>query len=1009
MAVWIGLLATGGLATAADQRLELAPGWNLISIQVRGDGADGSWSVAQLTNRFVGPTNSAPAPSGLQIWAYETTTGNFTGQIPSIADFPDNASLTHLKPGRGYWLRADAKATLALTGPAVTGTVDLPAGSWSLFGLIGVTEGADRDFELAAVFGTRLADVEELWTWSPELKRYVGYKPTARPALLELTHVRPGRGYWIRPRAGIRLDASLETLLPPDVDLPPLADRTGANADAELPRGDEDAPFDLDRDKRLDSARTQRTLMFEAGISSQTFSIRRSAGSEIAGLSQWSLSADVPWIEFSPTNGVVGTETDGVVVTVNRAGLLPREYEGKLFVDTPSGTVVLTNRMVVPTAEGDYRGAATLTRVNGKDIPLGKVDLHLSLFDDPPEAGQPTGRFFRGVINRDEALLFPQDVLLRGVFYAGHDFTLTTTFTMPTGDRNMPPYETFRTPRNDVEREGRNFGDIDENGNGRLDNLNPFPFPVRRQVTLLGRRVDDGVLTGTYIEALPDLIAGTSVYLEGTFRLERQRLTPSRKTAFIGRSTGDPLTIGGSALSEQRSPITVANPVTVQAVQVRLDVSHPSASNLVYRLISPGGQSAALVQSNGVWVAFGLEGSQEAGKWELEVAWDPSTVERGRLVGWELSLVGLNLRTVTATIQRAEGNTVEPFPGARLTLIGGNVPRETNAPGATVQFTGLSEDSYVLRAEYPGYRPTQVAFTLSNTNLVLEPLVLRPYTNTFPELVAEPFVGTAPLFSRQVLRVSPRYVRETFGTLADAVWTLGNGVRITNSGPAALLAVENVFTNGGHFVNTVRLRGTNGTAVTLTNRVHAHSQVPNLATTALQAQPTFIQPIAFIGSGSALPTLSTGQTTNLIRLPEGSTIARLSRTGTTLATEGRDVAAFDYYLTNAPSSGTGFTHPPILVRQLDFFYQAKVGDSNTWTRMRPGAPPLKPSPAMLAEYPGLTNDTWQPYTKQPPSRFRLEVTLGGTVFGPFEFPRRAWADETARVGDLILQTGRIEP
>ncbi len=31
MAVWIGLLATGGLATAADQRMELAPGWNLIS------------------------------------------------------------------------------------------------------------------------------------------------------------------------------------------------------------------------------------------------------------------------------------------------------------------------------------------------------------------------------------------------------------------------------------------------------------------------------------------------------------------------------------------------------------------------------------------------------------------------------------------------------------------------------------------------------------------------------------------------------------------------------------------------------------------------------------------------------------------------------------------------------------------------------------------------------------------------------------------------------------------
>jgi hypothetical protein len=31
LAAWIGLIAMGSLATAADQRLELVLGWNLIS------------------------------------------------------------------------------------------------------------------------------------------------------------------------------------------------------------------------------------------------------------------------------------------------------------------------------------------------------------------------------------------------------------------------------------------------------------------------------------------------------------------------------------------------------------------------------------------------------------------------------------------------------------------------------------------------------------------------------------------------------------------------------------------------------------------------------------------------------------------------------------------------------------------------------------------------------------------------------------------------------------------
>lgn len=992
-------------AQTATQTLELAPGWNLVSIQVVGPDSGGEWSIGQLTNRFRTNGAAAPAPSNLQFWAYEAQTGGFTGRIPEQPDFPDNERLTRLQPGRGYWIQVGAKATLALDGPVTSTPVELPAGAWTLFGLPGVAAGADLDFELSSVFGTRLADIEELWTWSPELKRYVGYKPGARPALLELTHIRPGQGYWIRARAAIRLDAAIETLLPPDVDQPPLADRSGTNATAEIPHGPlkEDAPFDLDADGKLDSAQTQRTLLFAPGVRSQGFSVRRSSGPEVGGLSQWEVSSPQPWIALSPTNGVVGSETDTITVTVNRAGLAVGTYLGRIELRTPSETRLLDVRMVVPTAEGDYRGAATITRVNGKDISLGKVDLHLSLFNDPPPAGEVLGRYFHAVINRDEALLFPQDALLRGVFYDGLNFSLTTTFTMPAGDRNMPPYETFKTPKSTVENEGRAFGDIDENGNGRLDNLNPFPFPVRRQVTLLGRRVDDDVLEGTYVEALPDVIQGTSVYMEGTFRLERLRLEPSRRTAFIGRSQGDPLSIGGSLGSEQVSSIEVSNPISLSEAIVRINVNHPATSNLVYRLVSPQTNSFALVESNGVWVARGLSGNEGAGSWKLVVSWDPSVTERGRLVDWELNLIGFNYRTVTATIQRDLGTGPQPFAGARLTLIGGNVPSGTNASSPTHVFTELTEDSYVLRAEYPGYRPAQLAFTLANTNMVLPPLVLRPFDNPTPELVAEPFVGSAPLFSRQVLRMSPAYVTTNFGTLVEAIWTMGNGTRLTNSGAAAMQAVENTYTNGGHYTNTVRLRGSNGRMVTLSNWVHAHALAPNLATLPLQDHPLFLQPVAFIGSGSALPVVASARVTNRILLPEGNTLFKVSNAGANQPDQGRDVAAFDFQI---PDPGN-LTNP--WIRNLEFFYQADPAKPETWTRMRTNSAPLKPSPSMLAEYPGVRRDPWVAYTSQPAMRYRMEVTLGGTVFGPFEYPGRPWADESARVGGLILQTGRIEP
>jgi len=51
---------------------------------------------------------------------------------------------------------------------------------------------------------------------------------------------------------------------------------------------------------------------------------------------------------------------------------------------------------------------------------------------------------------------------------------------MKAGDRNAPPYDVF--PGNAKDR--------DTNGDGKVDVMNPFPYGIRREVTLLGQIVD---------------------------------------------------------------------------------------------------------------------------------------------------------------------------------------------------------------------------------------------------------------------------------------------------------------------------------------------------------------------------------------------------------------------------------------------------------------------------------------------------------------------------------------
>lgn len=975
-----------------EQRIPLARGWNLISLQVSGAEANDGFRIGQPDASLVRASQPGQTSAVVQLWAYDPGQG-FTGRVPEKADFPDNARLETIVPGPGYWLYVNDPATLILRGQAWNGVVDIPGNEWALVGFPGVVQAEGEVFDLGSLFGGQLPDVEEIWTWDAGLRRFVGYQPYGRPPMGDLRGVEPGKGYWVKLRRPFRAQAQPVTFLPPDVDVAPLADRT-ENSDGEIPQGDEDKPFDLDGDGRLDSAISQRTVVFDVGVNTQTLSLANRG----TGLISWTVDNAIPWLTNSPSAGVVGTETDTITLSANRAQLLrenkpPGRYTNVFtlyFGDTP---FLFTAIVVIPTSAGDYRGAATIARVNGKEIPLGKVDLHLSLFDDEPTpAGAWTGRYFHAVINRDQALLFPQDAFLRGVFYSGNNFTLTTTFTMPAGDRNMPPYETFRTPAPGNAPGGILFNDLDQNGNGQLDNLNPFPFPVGRQITLIGARTEDGLLEGTYVEAVKDAIANQVIYLEGTFSLTRESLQPSQRTAYVGRSEATSESIGGSVSSSYTNTVEVPNSIVISQALVRINISGAASTNFNFTLISPMTNSFELVETNGYWLARGVNGNQGQGTWQLVVSWDGSANadnERSRFLDWELNLIGFNYRSVTVHLLRDTGTAQVPLAGANLTLIGGYGLNPVTGAPSDYTFNELTEDSYVLRADYPGYQSASVSFTLGNTNLDLAPLVLRPFVNTIADLRAEPFVGSAPLFVRHIPRV-PRVQFEALGTNVVGEWFLGNGERRTvQSAPDA--PIEITYTNAGFFSNVLVLTGSAGT-LSLTNTVHAHALVPDPLLPELAS--TYIQPIVHIGS-LASDAVVEPHTTNVAIIVEGRTNRLLNvRSGTVPGESQRDVAGFDFI------RGIETISNRLVTNLLNFSYQSPI-------RMRSGNPPLLITDTIRKEYPEGAG--FQLYTNLPPRRIRMEITLGGSVFGPFEYPNRPWRDETAKVGDILLQTGRIEP
>lgn len=1042
------LLITPALlaAPATNQTLVLRTGWNLISIQV----GDTPLSVANFKSSFDDPSKV------IEIWGHNASgnpsaPGNWNFNKPLIAGLTND--LTSLSPGKGYWVKiGGGTATSILTGPAWSGTVQLLPG-WNLVGFPGLNLESSERQELSAVFGSSFDRIQQVWTYDSSSSTHVGYDITAIPQLKTLSSVQPGAGYWVYSIASsaINLTPLPYVALPPDSDASPpqpAVPYVGTNPryigrQIRIPAADgSDAAYDINGNGILDDAFTQTTILFEKTADTVSITVGNQGG---AGVLNWTLENNVPWLYTAPADprtwptgvtsrprlasGVVSSDKDTLLLYADRTGMNPGRKSGDSITLWVGGQAFPISLLLdTASIDGDWRGSATTTRVGGRNVSLGEVRLSLNTFSN----GGVESSGFRSVLNREQSILFPRDVYMDGVFYASNQFKLTTNFEMKAGDRNAPPYDTFPSDAKD-----RDF-----NGDGKVDVMNPFPFGLRREVTLLGTRVTPNRLEGTYIESIRGMLPPLAmnnlitdqvqflndafltqsqpVFIEGTFVLERQTFTPTKRSVF-NQSADLQLGIGGSDPTQRQTTFNVATPVTVQGVTLSLNLNYPDPALLRISLVSPLGTGYVIHDfgdssqppTSLQIPANTFAGENGSGDWTLLIEWDGESGERGTLASWGLNIEGVSTHQATGRIVSG-GN---PLTGATIRLEGGVTTQtftSSSVAGQEGTFTipNLTENDYTLFISKPGYATTTFTYFVSENDVAIGDISISPLAITEPAITAAPpigYAGTQPLHVEFTLDLPLGFQGTTIAWDFD-----GNGTTDATgpiNGPLSQTTFE-YPTPGIYLAKATLSGGTLGTPIQKTQSIHVHR-----ATADPGGAGTQITLTGFVGSFAARADVASAspaanavdqletQTTTVSWL--GTPPTSRSLTSGYVPQESKpDLASFDLDRFPYAWSSTANTAPGIedsdMGSQTSVSGAAANGPAYIAYNASQSKYVLRAALATDPAYdrtPGVYQAYSIPSGLTKPNRFRIVTAFGGAVFN----------NTASTVGDLKIQPGRTLP
>jgi subtilisin-like proprotein convertase family protein len=1038
-------------APDATQTLILRTGWNLVSIQV----GSAPMPVGTFNSKFDDPAKV------IEIWGYNASgnpnaPGNWNFSKPVIPGLTND--LTTIEPGKGYWVKiGGGTATAMLTGPAWSGTVRLLPG-WNLVGFSGLDFGSSERQELSAIFGSNFDRIQQVWTFDSASSTHIGYDLTAIPQLKTLTSVQPGLGYWVYSIASTAIDLTAQpyVALPPDSDASPpqpAIPYAGSNPryigrQVRIPATDgSDTAYDINGNGILDDAITQNTILFEKTADTVSITIGNQGGS---GVLNWTLENNVPWLYTAPADARtwptgatarprgVSSDKDTLLLYADRTGMSPGRKSGDSITLWVGGQAFPISLLLdIAAIDGDWRGSATTTRVGGRNVSLGEVRLSLNTFS----TGGNEASGFRSVLNREQSILFPRDVYMDGVFYAANQFKLTTNFEMKAGDRNAPPYDTFPGDAKD-----RDF-----NGDGKVDVMNPFPFGLRREVTLLGSRVTPNRLEGTYIESirgmLPPLTTNNlitdqvqflndafltqsqPVFIEGTFVLERQTFSPTKRSVF-NQSADLQLGIGGSDPTQRQPTFNVTTPVIVQGVTLTLNLTYPDPALLRITLISPRGTGFVIHDfgdanqppSSVTIPANIFAGEDGFGEWTLLIEWDGESGERGTLASWGLNIEGVATHQATGRIVSAG----TPLTGATIRLEGGVTTQtftSSSVAGQLGTFTipNLTENDYTLFISKPGYATTTFTYFVSETDVALGDISISPLAITEPSITAAPsigYAGTQPLHVEFTLDIPLGFQGTTVAWDYD-----GNGT-IDATGPVNGPLTQTSFeyaTPGIYTAKATLSGGGLGTPIQKTQVVHVHRGIADPTGGSTQIMVT-----AFVGSfgakadiASASPAATPTETLNVAPIQ----VRIIDRSGTTpvenvisgvasghVPQESKwDSASFDqdrfpYSWKTAPNTAPG-------IEDSDLGLQTQVGGAPAngpayiffkATSTNPYKYDLRAALATDPAYdrtPGIYQEYSIPAGLTKPNRFRIATAIGGSVFNT----------TASTVADIKIQPGRTLP
>ena len=1041
----------------ATQQIELNVGWNLVSIQV----GDAPYTSAAFQAALSDPSRL------IEIWGYSPTgnpavPGTWETFQPTQPAFPSD--LTQLVQGRGYWVNVSQATTLTLTGVPWDGSVSLLAG-WNLVGFPGLFQQADEAQEISGVFGSQFNRVQQVWTFDPDTQRFSGYDVTAIPALKELNTVAAGRGYWVYALEALLIQPGPYLALQQDADAAPLEPEVSFSA-VDFPGlpnpddyvgslirkvrpGSEDVPFDPNGNGIIDGPFTQDTIRFEVGLDRVVISLGNNGG----GLVNWVLDNDIPWLFTAEANsktypsnvgrpqtanGVVSTDRDFVTLYVDRTGIDPGTETGSFTVFLGDQVRQIQVILEVPTSSGDWKGLATTRRVNGREISIGAVDLGLNLFMLSDDTAEPR---FRAVLNKETSLLFPRDVFMNGVFFTGDQFSMTTSFGIDPGDRNAPPFDTFSMPANfsSLSQIDQIRSDFDANGDGVYDPSNPFPYPVRREITLLGKRLSPDRLEGSYIETITGMLPqNQAIFIEGTFFLDRESFEPTKRSIFNEVTDDPPLIIGGtSGLRRRETTLQVDDAVTISGIELGIDVTFPDPTQLTITLIGPAGQTVT-VHQNGSNLPSNLDlaqfnGQIGAGIWTLRADWN-ATAERGYFNSWALNSQGLATYAVSGKVGGDLGAGNVPLEGVQLVLSGSNVIEETTtAADGSFAINGLTEDNYTLTLSRPGFASRIYPFFITNTDLYLgqagavedtgsndDPLVLAPVNVLTPELRAGPFIGQEPLVVNFNALI-PIGDLAALGDIQSATWDFGDGSTVVDTAvpddDVGRTTAKHTYTQAGHFTASLTLDGTLDDLTFPGVAIHVQRMTPD--STLVNGSPqthqvftaglvgSFAAPVANgVGNIQLAPGSATTSQQVWIQQPGGSytdtTITGVT-TGIVWQESKRDTGGFDIdrppFILDPANPGPTDFH--LTAEDSDFVSRLYISGDGSLSL------PFLSRPFNPAQDPASDNTPGTFFVYEPPEvngqpipdRFRCFVTLGGFVFNT----------QPSEVGDFVLQPGRVEP